>query len=179
MCFTQGGGFQCPVGLKIPTNFVGQLTIEIGRPAKVGETYEIATDAFAPGEVLHCSGVRGKTVTEALPLLAAHGVNPIWRAIEEGDAVQEIDPATIADDYVVDHCPTVTERCGSGSPPNAPTSIRPSLPCWIEGARRAETRRRRANTRTRNSGMSPSESAARAGPTPWSDGQSGKLFPAR
>ena len=105
VCFTQGGGFQCPVGLKIPTDFVGQVTIEIGRTARSGETYEIATDAFAPGEILHCTGVRGKTVSEALPVLASREVRATWRATEEGDAVQGIDPATIADAYVVDALP--------------------------------------------------------------------------
>lgn len=101
-CFTPGGGFQCPVGVKVPTDFVGLMTIEIGRPARAGEKYELATEAFAPGEALHCSGVRGKTVTEALPVLADRGLNVIWRTFGPGDDAQGTEPATIADHYLVD-----------------------------------------------------------------------------
>jgi hypothetical protein len=101
-CFTPGGGDQCPVGLKIVNDFDGRLNIEIGRPAAPGEPYAMATEAFAPGEVLHCSGVRGETVRDALPALADRGVRVIWRTIGKGDDVQGIDPATIADQYVTD-----------------------------------------------------------------------------
>jgi hypothetical protein len=105
VCFTPGGGFQCPVGVKIPTDFEGMFTIEIGRSAESGEPYDLATEAFAPGEVLHCSAVRGKTVREALPVLADRDVMPIWRTIGKRDDVRGIDPATIADEYLVDALP--------------------------------------------------------------------------
>jgi hypothetical protein len=88
--------------LRIVNDFDGRLTVEIGRPAAPGEPYAMATEAFAPGEVLHCSGVRGKTVREALPVLADRGVRVIWRTIGKGDDVRGINPATIADQYVTD-----------------------------------------------------------------------------
>jgi hypothetical protein len=101
-CFTPGGGDKCPVGLKIVNDFDGRLNIEIGRRAAPGEPYAMATEAFAPGEALHCSGVRGQTVRDALPALADSGVRVIWRTIGKGDDVQGMDPATIADQYVTD-----------------------------------------------------------------------------
>jgi hypothetical protein len=102
-CFTQGGGDQCPVGLKIINDFGGRLTIWIGRRAAPGEPYtNMATEAFAPGEVLHCSGVRGKTVREAMPSLADRDVKVIWRTIGKGDDVRGIDPDIIANHYLTD-----------------------------------------------------------------------------
>jgi hypothetical protein len=100
-CFTPGGGDQCPVGLKIVNDFEGRLDVAIGRPAAPGEPYAMATDANAPGEILHCTGVRGRTVREALPVLEDRGVRVIWRTIGS-DAVQGIDAATIADHYITD-----------------------------------------------------------------------------
>jgi hypothetical protein len=46
--------------------------------------------------------VRGKTVREALPVLADRGVRAIWRTLGKADDVRGIDPAAIADKYLVD-----------------------------------------------------------------------------
>lgn len=76
-CVTGGGG--CSIGLKIPATFTGQGYVTLGRPAKPGETYESQASAFAPGEVLHCSGLLGARVATALPILQADKLTAQWR----------------------------------------------------------------------------------------------------
>ncbi|MGD0272788.1 MAG: hypothetical protein ABSB96_03560 [Gaiellaceae bacterium] len=84
-CVTGGGG--CTIGLKIPATFTGQGDITLGRPAKPGETYESTASAFAPGEVLHCSGLRGARVATALPILRADKLTVQWREKATGAIV--------------------------------------------------------------------------------------------
>jgi hypothetical protein len=80
-CVTGGGGpGNCPVGLRIPRQFAGSGSIVLGRPAKPGEAYESTNSAFAPGELLHCSGLIGTTVATALPELATRGVSVQWQS---------------------------------------------------------------------------------------------------
>jgi hypothetical protein len=81
-CVTGGGG--CAIGVKIPSTFTGQGYITLGRPAKPGETYESQTSAFAPGEVLHCSGLLGARVATALPVLQADKLTITWRESKTG-----------------------------------------------------------------------------------------------
>ncbi|MGD0167177.1 MAG: hypothetical protein ABSC51_07810 [Gaiellaceae bacterium] len=81
-CVTGGGG--CSIGVKIPATFTGQGDITLGRPAKSGETYESQASAFAPGEVLHCSGLLGARVATALPVLKAKKLTPQWRERSTG-----------------------------------------------------------------------------------------------
>ena len=50
------------VGFSIPKGWQGRLVIREGRPARAGEAYVASTDAFAAGEPLECSGVRGDPV---------------------------------------------------------------------------------------------------------------------
>jgi hypothetical protein len=84
-CVTGGGGpGRCPIGVKIPRDFTGSAAITLGRPAKSGEQYESTNDAFAPGEVLHCSRLLGKTVAVASAELANRGITVEWRG-ENGD----------------------------------------------------------------------------------------------
>jgi hypothetical protein len=98
-CVTGGGGpGHCPVGVKIPRDFTGSGYITLGRPAKPGEQYESSNDAFAPGEMLHCSGLLGKTVAVAAAELAKRGISIQWR--EDGSSKQ---PSP--DEYVVDGIP--------------------------------------------------------------------------
>jgi hypothetical protein len=101
-CYTGGGGFRCPVGLKIPLDFEGHAVIGIGRLAADGELYAHGNNnPFYPGEMLHCSDLPGKTVEEALPILEELGVTAVWRSADRAiDDVDGIDPALIADQFV-------------------------------------------------------------------------------
>ncbi len=75
----------CPVGLVIPAGFTGRATIAVGRRARRGEGYESMADAFAPGEVLHCSGLQGEPVSAALPELRKLGLTASWWALSDPD----------------------------------------------------------------------------------------------
>jgi hypothetical protein len=77
-CITEGGG--CPIGLRIPANFSDAGYITLGRPAKPGETYQSQTSAFAPGELLHCSGLLGAQVGASESVLRADKLAVTWRA---------------------------------------------------------------------------------------------------
>jgi hypothetical protein len=72
-CVTGGGGL-CKTGLRIPATFHGQANISIGRAAAPNEEYLVRGQGFGPGEVLHCSGLRGQTVALALEWLDAHHI---------------------------------------------------------------------------------------------------------
>jgi hypothetical protein len=99
-CATGGGG--CPIGLKIPATFTGRGFITLGRPAKPGETYESTNSAFAPGEVLHCSGLRGARVATALPILQADKLTVQWREQSTG----AFDATAPTSNYISDADPT-------------------------------------------------------------------------
>ena len=75
-CVTGGGG--CPIGVKVPDNFSGSGSITIGRAAQPGESYDATASAFAPGEVLHCSGLLGAQVSSALAQIASDGITAQW-----------------------------------------------------------------------------------------------------
>jgi hypothetical protein len=74
----------CPVGLVIPASFTGHAGVVVGRPARPGERYESMADAFAPGEVLHCSGLLGAPASVALLVLKNLRLNAQWWSL--GDA---------------------------------------------------------------------------------------------
>ncbi len=80
-CLTGGG--QCGIGVRIPASFTGKASIILGRPARPGERYESGTSAFAAGEALHCSGLIGDTVAEAMPVLTAEKLTVVWGTVEE------------------------------------------------------------------------------------------------
>lgn len=73
-CWTGGGGYACPVGVKIPLGYHRSAGITFGRPARPGEPYVSTTSAFAPGEELHCVDIRRRTVGQALALLERHKI---------------------------------------------------------------------------------------------------------
>jgi hypothetical protein len=97
-CVTGGGA--CSIGLKIPATFTGSGDITLGRPVKPGETYESTASAFAPGEVLHCSGLRGALVATALPILQADKLTIQWR--EESTVSAHIVATAPPSNYIAD-----------------------------------------------------------------------------
>ncbi|MEX0832675.1 MAG: hypothetical protein WD276_02190 [Actinomycetota bacterium] len=102
-CITQGGGAQCPVGIRIPHDFVGHAVLDIGRAGLPGERYQMATTAYAPGESLHCSGLQGLTVAEASPIIESLGVRAVWRSGDPSiDDPRGVSPSLIADHIVTD-----------------------------------------------------------------------------
>src|SRR5438105_2140487 len=103
---TTPGGLECPIGLRIPVDFTGHATIALGRAAQPGEVYASSNDAWAPGEALHCSGLLGMTVQQALPVLAQRGLTAVWRSTDASiDNGNGIDPAIISDLYVTEATP--------------------------------------------------------------------------
>jgi hypothetical protein len=70
---------RCTIGVRVPTDFSGTASIKVNGIPPAGQPYETGADAFAPGELLHCSPIRlGMTVAEAVPILQKLGVTPIW-----------------------------------------------------------------------------------------------------
>lgn len=76
----QAPGGPQQIGLRVPGDFEGHADITLGRPAKPGEVYQSAGDAFSPGEVLHASGLKGMRVSDAVTKLEALGLTAVWRA---------------------------------------------------------------------------------------------------
>ncbi|MDP9225385.1 MAG: hypothetical protein M3P18_16385, partial [Actinomycetota bacterium] len=62
--------------------------------------YGAVNDALAPGEALHCSGVRGMTVAQAVPILRRQGVTPIWRTSDDNDTVDGVSEQLVANEYI-------------------------------------------------------------------------------
>ncbi len=84
-CLSGGGG--CAIGVEIPRGFRGSGNITLGRPAKPGEPYESSASLFAPGEALHCSGLLGARVADALPVLRKRALAVVdWREDTESSA---------------------------------------------------------------------------------------------
>jgi hypothetical protein len=79
----------CVIGMRVPSDFSGYASIEVSGTPPAGQPYETSADAFAPGEVLHCSGIGGMTVAEAVPILQGLDVTPIWHVYDGGDIVDE------------------------------------------------------------------------------------------
>ena len=92
----------CEVGVKIWEGFTGTGEIDLGRAAQPGERYVYAPSAFAPGEVLHCSGLVGAPVSDLSSVLQAHGwtvaewrsSNKVVSALPAGSYISEIFPVT-------------------------------------------------------------------------------------
>jgi hypothetical protein len=79
----------CVIGMRVPADFSGYASIQVNGTPPAGQPYETMADAFAPGEVLHCTGIGGMTVAEAVPILQGLDVTPIWHVYAGGDIVDE------------------------------------------------------------------------------------------
>jgi len=75
-CVTGGGA--CPIGIRVARGFRGRGSITLGRPTRRGESYASTASAFAPGEALHCSGLLGARVRDALATLRRRGIAVAW-----------------------------------------------------------------------------------------------------
>lgn len=91
--------YGCTTGLRIPMGFSDHAAIVVTRAAAPGEQYVWSGDAYSPGEVLHCSGLRGMTVADASPILQGLGLTGKWQIAGPagGDGVSQ---ASVAD-YVI------------------------------------------------------------------------------
>jgi hypothetical protein len=93
---------RCQVGVKIWEGFTGTGEIDLGRAAQPGERYVYANSVFAPGEVLHCSGLVGAPISDLSTVLRTHGwtvarwysSNKIVSAPPAGSYISEIFPVT-------------------------------------------------------------------------------------
>jgi hypothetical protein len=75
-----GGGTRCEVGIVIPADFHGQANVVVGRAAQRNERFRSSADVFGPGEVLHCSGILGNPVADAIPVLQRKSLTVRWLA---------------------------------------------------------------------------------------------------
>jgi hypothetical protein len=126
---TAPGSISCPIGLRIPLAFDGHANITLGRAGEPGEEYVSANDGFASGELLHCSGLRGMTVQDALATLHQLGVTGVWRSNDQAiDKVDGIDPSTIADQFVTDAVPLSEGMVYIWAAPEVPAQPEPGSP---------------------------------------------------
>jgi hypothetical protein len=104
-CLLPGGGTRCVIGMRVPADFSGSASIQVNGTPPAGQLYDSVNDALAPGEVLHCSGVRGMTVADAVPILRQLGVTPIWRTYDDNDTADGVSEASIENEHIVDALP--------------------------------------------------------------------------
>jgi hypothetical protein len=114
----QAPGGPLPIGLRIPADFKGQADIVLGRAARPGETYVSTGDAFAPGEVLHGSGLMGMRVSAALVKLKALGLSAEWRDLRAVKPVKGSLPTPVASP-----APGVSPRPSSTATPVSEESV--------------------------------------------------------
>jgi hypothetical protein len=77
---------RCVIGMRVPADSSGKASIQVDGTPPAGQPYETSADAFAPGEVLHCSEVRvGMTVSEVVPILQKLGLTAIWIGDPDGN----------------------------------------------------------------------------------------------
>lgn len=111
-CVTGGGG-GCPVGLRVPLDYSGQAEVVLGRAGFPGELFTSVADAFAPGEFLHCSGLYGSRVADALDLLADKGIAVSFRAVEmtsQGASGVRMQKEAVLEWFIVSALATESDR---------------------------------------------------------------------
>jgi hypothetical protein len=104
-CLLPGGGTRCVIGMRVPADFSGSASIQVNGTPPAGQLYDSVNDALAPGEVLHCSGVRGMTVADAVTILRQLGVTPIWRTYDDNDTADGVTEASIENGHILDALP--------------------------------------------------------------------------
>jgi hypothetical protein len=104
-CLLPGGGTRCVIGMRVPADFSGSASIQVNGTPPAGQLYDSVNDALAPGEVLHCSGVRGMTVADAVTILRQLGVTPIWRTYDDNDTADGVTEASIENEHILDALP--------------------------------------------------------------------------
>lgn len=87
------------IGIRIDDDWAGSGAIAIGRAAEPGETFmtSIPLNAEREGGPLHCAGVRGMPVLEAVEVVEAEGLQVEWRTMIGGHTSTDTPPA----DFVV------------------------------------------------------------------------------
>ncbi len=104
-CLLPGGATRCVIGMRVPSDFSGSATIVVDGTAAPGQAYSSVNDALAPGEVLHCSGIRGMSVSEAAPILQKLGVTPIWRTYDGTDPAGGVSQSSVENQFITDTLP--------------------------------------------------------------------------
>jgi hypothetical protein len=99
-CLLPGGGTRCIIGMRVPSDFSGTANIVVDGAAAPGQLYHTTVDALAPGEVLHCSGVLGMTVSQAAPILEKLGLTAIWRTQDGSEPTSGVSQSTVEDEFV-------------------------------------------------------------------------------
>jgi hypothetical protein len=106
-CVTGDGA--CPVGLRVPLDYSGQAEVVLGRAGFPGEELASVADAFAPGEILHCSDLYGLRVVDALGPLADREADVSFRAAEkttEGAAGVRMQKDAVLEWFIVSALPS-------------------------------------------------------------------------
>jgi hypothetical protein len=98
--------YGCTTGIRIPMGFSDHAAIVVTHAAAPGEQYVWPGDAYAPGEALHCSGLRGMTAADASPILQGLGLTGRWQIFGHagGDGVSQ---GSVAD-YVIGQAATLS-----------------------------------------------------------------------
>ena len=119
-CVAPAGG--CPVGLRIPVGFRGHAEITLARAAEPGERFRSSGDAFAPGEPLHCSGLRGMRVADAQRIVERRGLRATWRLHDDA----AVAPASAAGHFVADATPIAAGEILIGITGEPPEPLSPA-----------------------------------------------------
>ncbi|WUI01158.1 hypothetical protein OHR68_04865 [Spirillospora sp. NBC_00431] len=100
-CETGGGGDECPVGVRISTDYKGTAEIVFGRAARPGELYNSSAPVSAPGEAMHGMEFRNHRVGDVLAALKKRNVTvPEYRA-ETGKESNDLPPDQVPADWYV------------------------------------------------------------------------------